>query len=362
MIKRIPTLLLLIACTQARNVHHQRQLRSRHLQDDEEPSWSVPVPTASPTSTGSGDIADSEEADPTGGVDENTEQFDEEDPNAPAEITTAATVAEGEGAPSEMAANTTASVMAASNATVNTETVDLDANESTESESSEPQTIDLDANATAPSDVGFSAANTTESTGPSEEEHAETIDLDANQDTSNTTQSTRPADEGDGIDQSTRPVEGGFDATNTSLSTTEATRPAEGESPTTPSPKGKGDDWFEEEPTDDQNETDDYDWEGESESWAKVPTPKPSPRPTYEYISSTDDMLVKNEIDPTSFDDALTVQGKVQNYLEGVESAEEMEKDVNVQVVAGALTGVFLVLWLITAWQTMENPDGLCAR
>lgn len=121
-------------------------------------------------------------------------------------------------------------------------------------------------------------------------------------------------------------------------------------------------------------EEDDF---GGDESWSPWdekndgPTYQPTPRPTHEaYVPSTDDILEETSTTAAEFDDDLKnteakiekAEEKVKAYLDGVESPTEMESDKNVQVVAGVLTTVFLALWLLTAHQTMENPDGLCAR
>ena len=100
--------------------------------------------------------------------------------------------------------------------------------------------------------------------------------------------------------------------------------------------------------------------------WSKrFPTSDPTHRPTHEYISKSGDPFSDEDVDVGDFDDDKNrgsgVGGVISNYLDGVESPEDMEKDKNVQVVAGSLVAVFVVLWLATAHQVMENPDGLCA-
>lgn len=120
---------------------------------------------------------------------------------------------------------------------------------------------------------------------------------------------------------------------------------------------------------DDKTPTEYDDFEGEEWSQEKNddPTYQPTPRPTHQaYESPSDDLVEESYTTAAEFNDDLknaeTKKEKVKTFLGGVESPEEMEQDKNVQVVAGVLTTVFLVLWLITAHQTMENPDGLCAR
>ncbi|KAL7464932.1 hypothetical protein ACHAXS_005264 [Conticribra weissflogii] len=97
----------------------------------------------------------------------------------------------------------------------------------------------------------------------------------------------------------------------------------------------------------------------------KYPTVNPTPRPTVQYVPRTDDPLAEEEgeVPVGEFDDDKYggIKGKIDTYMQGVESPEEMENDKNVQVVAGVLVAVFVVLWLVTAHQVMENPDGLCA-
>eukprot|EP01082_Thalassiosira_pseudonana_P014127 g12039.t1 g12039 contig6:1095057-1096237(+) len=101
------------------------------------------------------------------------------------------------------------------------------------------------------------------------------------------------------------------------------------------------------------------------DEWSKIyPTKSPTPRPTYAYHPKSDDPLNDEDMDIGEFDDdkkSANLQHEIANYMEGVESPQEMETDKNVQVVAGSLTAVFILLWLLTAHQTMENPDGICA-
>jgi hypothetical protein len=113
----------------------------------------------------------------------------------------------------------------------------------------------------------------------------------------------------------------------------------------------------------------DDDMEGGEWPWVEQnndPSYQPTPRPTHHaYTSPTDDILESTTVG--EFDDDVKnglelTEEKVQDYLNEVESPQEMEQDKNVQVAAGVLTVVFVALWLITAHQTMENPDGLCAR
>jgi hypothetical protein len=94
------------------------------------------------------------------------------------------------------------------------------------------------------------------------------------------------------------------------------------------------------------------------------PTYKPTPRPTSAYtpISDDEDPISKEGAEDFSNgqkDDSF--QGVINTYLDGVESADEMKTDKNVQVVAVSLVVVFLVLLLLTAHLVMEHPDGLCA-
>lgn len=125
----------------------------------------------------------------------------------------------------------------------------------------------------------------------------------------------------------------------------------------------------------DDKKTTEYDDDFEGEEWSQEknddPTYQPTPRPTHHaYESPSDDLVEESYTTAAEFDDDLKnaetkiehAEEKVKTYLGGVESPEEMEQDKNVQFVAGVLTTLFIVLWLITAHQTMENPDGLCAR
>jgi len=101
-----------------------------------------------------------------------------------------------------------------------------------------------------------------------------------------------------------------------------------------------------------------------------IPTEFPTLKPTVEYISKevNDPLAQETEPDVVDFNDDGTFYhglgeklGKVGEYLDGVESPREMEKDKNVQVVGGIVMVVFLVLLLVTAHLVMQYPDGLCA-
>eukprot|EP00565_Helicotheca_tamesis_P007314 CAMPEP_0185724924 /NCGR_PEP_ID=MMETSP1171-20130828/1274_1 /TAXON_ID=374046 /ORGANISM="Helicotheca tamensis, Strain CCMP826" /LENGTH=564 /DNA_ID=CAMNT_0028392895 /DNA_START=92 /DNA_END=1786 /DNA_ORIENTATION=- len=89
---------------------------------------------------------------------------------------------------------------------------------------------------------------------------------------------------------------------------------------------------------------------------APVPYYKPTPTgPTYDethpYKPPDDDIL------NTKDDEGTTDQlGERQP-----ETPEEMLHDRNVEILAGVIGGLAVVLWLLTAHQVMENPDGLCA-
>merc|ERR1712032_581482 len=110
-------------------------------------------------------------------------------------------------------------------------------------------------------------------------------------------------------------------------------------------------------------------WEDEgNEDWIEElplePTENPTPRPTMLYTPMEEgDPLEEQEEYGRSKEDVFYhgLGGPVGEYLDSLESPEEMEKDHNVQVIGGVLLGVFLVLLLVTAHQAMNNPDGLCA-
>lgn len=105
------------------------------------------------------------------------------------------------------------------------------------------------------------------------------------------------------------------------------------------------------------------------EEWGRptYPTERPSPRPTTVYIPKDegDPLDTQEEPDIADFtDDQIFYHGlggTVGEYLDGVESPQELEQDKNVQVIAGTLVAVFLVMLLITAHFVMHYPDGLCA-
>lgn len=127
--------------------------------------------------------------------------------------------------------------------------------------------------------------------------------------------------------------------------------------------------WYEDEtpsPTyNDNNGGNDWDW-GEAST----------PKPTVEYIpkDEVEDPLIE-ELEPDTKDfnkDDVFYHGlgdklggkvgqQVGKYLDGVESPQEMEKDKNIQVIAGILVGSFMVMMLVTAHLVMQYPDGLCA-
>ena len=138
----------------------------------------------------------------------------------------------------------------------------------------------------------------------------------------------------------------------------------------TPSPDN-GDDWdFGEDeesyvPTpagDDDDADGKWDWG----SYERYPTKSPTDRPTIEYIPlDSDPLAMEEEPDLEAFEEDNVLYhglgGTVGEYLDGVESPQEMETDKNVQVVAGILVSLFMILMLITAHLVMNYPDGLCA-
>jgi len=103
------------------------------------------------------------------------------------------------------------------------------------------------------------------------------------------------------------------------------------------------------------------------DSEPNYPTENPTPKPTFKYISKEgeDPLAEEEEPDVVDFSDDKIfyhgLGGKVGAYLDGVESPQDMEKDKNVQIIAGTLVGVFMVLLLVTAHMVMQYPDGLCA-
>jgi len=99
--------------------------------------------------------------------------------------------------------------------------------------------------------------------------------------------------------------------------------------------------------------------------YERYPTFAPTPRPTSLYVPKDGDPLAtEEEADIEAFgDDAFyhNLGGPVGAYLDGVESPQDMEKDKNVQIVAGTLAGLFIVMMLVTAHLLMQYPDGLCS-
>ena len=113
------------------------------------------------------------------------------------------------------------------------------------------------------------------------------------------------------------------------------------------------------------DDDEDSEWYNEWEE-EMGPTDKPTPRPTALYIpqEGEDPLMEEEEPDVKDFNDDVLYHGlggKVGAYLDQVESPQEMEQDKNVQVVAGILGSLLLVLLLITAHLVMNHPDGLCA-
>jgi len=108
-------------------------------------------------------------------------------------------------------------------------------------------------------------------------------------------------------------------------------------------------------------------WDSKPYTRPTNPTRNPTLKPTVEYIPKGEDSILEEEevADTVDFtDDDLFYHGLggiVGEYLDGVESPQEMEKDTNVQIMAGTLVGVFMVLMLVTAHMVMNHPDGLCA-
>mmetsp|Transcript_34122 Transcript_34122/g.62882 ORF Transcript_34122/g.62882 Transcript_34122/m.62882 type:complete len:299 (-) Transcript_34122:229-1125(-) len=115
------------------------------------------------------------------------------------------------------------------------------------------------------------------------------------------------------------------------------------------------------------NAAKEYYWESKPYNRPTNPTRNPTLKPTFEYIPKAEDPIFEKEevADTVDFtDDDLFYHGlggKVGTYLDGVESPQEMGKDKNVQIIAGTLVGVFMVLMLVTAHMVMNHPDGLCA-
>lgn len=146
----------------------------------------------------------------------------------------------------------------------------------------------------------------------------------------------------------------------------------ENNSPPTPDPnedsiwgKDEDDEFVDDDEFDDEFGNDFGNDEPEWNEWNMGPTDKPTPRPTSLYISAQDDPL-GNEVEPDTkdFNDDVLYHGlggKVGDYLDQVESPQEMEKDKNVQVIAGIFGSLLLILLLVTAHLVMNHPDGLCA-
>jgi len=142
---------------------------------------------------------------------------------------------------------------------------------------------------------------------------------------------------------------------------TPTTSPSKREEPLTFSPTATASEeenhWWDKDSTNDDN----IDW-----IVAPEPTEEPTPRPTMLYTPMEEgDPLEEEEVKYGGPKEDVFYHGlgdgPVGQYLDTLESPEEMEYDHNVQVVAGVLLGVFMLLLLVTAHQVMNNPDGLCA-
>jgi len=92
-----------------------------------------------------------------------------------------------------------------------------------------------------------------------------------------------------------------------------------------------------------------------------------TPQPTVPYIpkGGDDPIEIEEQADVADFSDDGVIYhglgGKVGEFLDGVESPQELERDRNIQIIAGILGALFLVLLLVTAHLVMHYPDGLCA-
>jgi hypothetical protein len=89
-------------------------------------------------------------------------------------------------------------------------------------------------------------------------------------------------------------------------------------------------------------------------------------RPTAAYVpppNDEDPLAEEEEMEEEEEDHVLYhgLGGAAGEYLDGVESPLEMEKDKNVQVAVGILMSLFVILLLVTASLVMNHPDGLCA-
>jgi hypothetical protein len=89
-------------------------------------------------------------------------------------------------------------------------------------------------------------------------------------------------------------------------------------------------------------------------------------RPTAAYVpppNDEDPLAEEEEMEDEEEDHVLYhgLGGAAGEYLDGVESPLEMEKDKNVQVTVGILMSLFVILLLVTASLVMNHPDGLCA-
>jgi hypothetical protein len=109
------------------------------------------------------------------------------------------------------------------------------------------------------------------------------------------------------------------------------------------------------EPTTDDDEGDDDDEDEDEYAWDKEPDDDPFERdPDSTYVPLDDDPVDKDPDEDKWIDDASNAQHN--------ETPDEMMHDKNIQILVGVLVALGFAGMLYSAYQVMQNPDGLCAR
>jgi len=95
--------------------------------------------------------------------------------------------------------------------------------------------------------------------------------------------------------------------------------------------------------------------------------PSPWNNPDYQPPEKTKEPYKPPDDDPLDEDEDDEIKDKWEDPLEKAEKeaekrAEEILRDKNVRIVSGVLAGVAFLLMLCIAQQTIENPDGCCAK
>eukprot|EP00978_Attheya_sp_CCMP212_P049696 scaffold698226_cov63-Attheya_sp.AAC.1 len=112
------------------------------------------------------------------------------------------------------------------------------------------------------------------------------------------------------------------------------------------------------EPTaDDDDDDDGYDADKDGYTWDKEPDDDPFERdPDSTYVPPDDDPVGKDPADEDKWTDGAN------SNAQHNETPDEMMHDKNIQILVGVLVALGFAGMLYSAYQVMQNPDGLCAR